>query len=938
MAFFNKHLAGLAAEAGVVIIAPQTLTISDFFSKASAGTVADRITLLVSLYDCYKELYPKAEPLDDFIFWGDVLLGDFNDVDKYLADPAQLYTNVADLRNMQDDFSYLTDNQREAITKFISHFKGGDSREGDVKATFMQIWNILLPLYRSFRKKLSDSGLAYEGMVYRELAERIRKEPVSDILKAVFPNTDRFIFVGLNALNECEKTVMLKMKEASIAEFCWDFCSDMIRHPLNKSSHFMNDNVRMFPQAFRLEPVRKDPSFKVISVPSATGQVKQVPEILRETGINGSNSDDCAIVLADETLLMPLLNSIPPEIESINVTMGYPLIAGEFYSLMRDITRMQIHLRIKKDKSIFFYHKQVWNIISSGLFKRLIDEDEEVKEIIKNIKKSLRYYICAEDLKCGNGSDAAKILNCIFKPVVTDLSRADAGLVRNFADYQMEIISLIAPILAKDPSMVLEVDFAKEYYRCIKSLRGKKLEVTAQTYAHLLESLLSGVSVPFRGEPLKGLQVMGPLETRALDFRNVIILSCNEGVFPRKNVSSSFIPPQLRKGFGLPTYEYQDAVWAYYFYRLISRAENVWMVFDSRTEGVKSGEESRYIKQLRYHFNKPVEDMVAKNPIEASSNESDDIIKTEEDIRTIREKYLSPSTLQKYLDCPAQFYYHTVKGLRKDDEVAETMDASMIGEVYHNTMRALLMGEDEMNSDASFDKRDNNRTKGLEKVSTEYLESWLKREKDIRRKVYSLICAELKSDEVSGRDLVTAEVITRYVLMTIKRDIEILKERRCNAFIIEGLELPIHAKISGLKFFGVIDRLDRLDGVLRVSDYKSGKDDPKSLLATADSADKVFEGKIDERHKKKALLQFYIYNRMLEEMGYAEQMTDSMYAVSSMFKDPVGIVSFPEEFNSAMQEHLDSLISEILNIEIPFSKADDEESCKWCDFKMICGK
>jgi len=304
MVFFRKWLSETAKNdpQSRVFTMPELLTMNDFFYKVSGSAVTDRVSLLLELYDCYKALNPKAESLDDFIFWGDVILGDFDDTDKYLASPKQLFTNVADFKEIQDDYAYLSETQEEAIRNFISHFrKGGKltvnigSESPDVKERFLMIWNLLYPLYTSFNSALTEKGKAYEGMVYRSFVERLKTECARDILKAAFPRSDKFVFVGLNALNECEKAVMRKMRDASLAEFCWDYSSGMIQDPMNRASMFMSSNVVEFPQAFSIDPGKASggsfvnagviepengPKIHVMSVPSSVGQTKQIPSLL----------------------------------------------------------------------------------------------------------------------------------------------------------------------------------------------------------------------------------------------------------------------------------------------------------------------------------------------------------------------------------------------------------------------------------------------------------------------------------------------------------------------------------------------------------------------------------------------------------------------------------------------------------------------------------
>lgn len=939
MMFFRKHL-GDAVSADPFarpLQAPEMCTINDFFSRMSGLKTADRVTLLLELYECYASLNPKAESLDEFIFWGDVILGDFDDVDKYLADPKQIFTNVADFKSIQDSFSYLSERQREALRTFVGHFSDlsgrlavePDSEDPDVKARFLQIWNLLLPLYKDFNRRLSEKGVAYEGMVYRSLATK----PGDLCLDA----GKTYVFVGLNALNECEKAVLTHMMDRGKAEFCWDWTGDMARDPKNRASFFMKDNVSLFPPAFDAEGRAEGvPEFNVMSVPSSYGQVKHLGEILRRT--DDPSGSETAVVLPDETLLMPLLNSIPDSVRDINVTMGYPLSASMIYVLMADMAKMQMHLR-RKDTGWHFYHKHVRDILSGGLFRSLLSD--EGRKIADTVRQEGKYYIPQGDLA------GDPLLELVFRPVLEDLSCADAGVTDAFAGYLQDVVSGIAPLMARNQDTAIELEAAKVYYTAINSLRTRHLCILPSTFVRLLESLVSGATVPYKGEPLKGMQIMGPLETRALDFRNVVVLSCNEGMFPRRSVSSSFIPPELRKAFALPTYEYQDAVWAYYFYRMISRAEKVWLVYDSRTEGLKRGEESRYIKQLRYHYGLELNTYVADAGLVSFEKEDDCVVKTDEILAAIDNITFSASALQNYVFCPMKFYYQSVLKIKADEEVAESMDNAMIGNVYHNTMRALYYGEDAMYSDMPFEKMDRQPDKGMDEVSAEYLKKWLSEEMQdvISAKVESLMKAELNVDEIRGRDLVVRKVITRYVVETLRRDLNLLQRSGTDSFRIIGLEKKVAVDICGCRFFGVMDRIDSLyPGMIRLVDYKSGAD-VQAVLAVTDANAEEFVSKIfDEpypcRKEFKAALQFYIYDRMLKEAGLVggNQLFNSMYATSEIFRnDPV---VFPEspEFSRLMDERLEGILKELKDKDIPFKRTSEDDACRFCDFKMICGR
>ena len=922
-AFFRKYLGDVLREKGAdtPMHAPMSLTINDFFCRVYGGEVSDRIRLLLELYESYKAVCPKAEPLDEFIFWGEVILGDFDDVDKFLVDAKNLFTDVADFKSIQDDYGHLSDRQREAVRHFVSHFRDHAGRltvrlEGDdksVKGRFLQVWNILYPLYAGFRKRLHEKGMAYEGMVYRDLAERLKEgASAADVLSDVFPEVSRYVFVGLNALNECEKTVLRRLRDAGIAEFCWDYVSEAVRDPANKSSAFMKDNVRDFPNAFQPDPDGLGrPSFHVVSVPSSVGQTKLAPAILERC--DTENPVETAFILPDENLLMSLLNSIPPEYDHINVTMGCPLTGGAVYSLVSSVASMQQRLREKAD-GWYFYHREVRSIFSNSLFRAVLTPEEE--KVVQAVKTGAKYYIPQGDLAGG------PLLDLVFRPVVTRPREASAGQNRRIVQYLSDIVSYVGWKLRGVEEMLLELDFAKRCMQSLNLIGDIDLDVLPVTWLRLLDELLSGESVPFRGEPLRGLQVMGPLETRALDFRNVVLFSANEGTFPRRSSNPSFVPPELRKGFGLPTFEYQDSVWAYYFYRLIQRAEHVWLVCDSRTEGLKTGEESRYVKQLEYHFRVPLERFAATARMRLTP-EADVIQKKQEDIDAIRNGELSASSLQSYLYCPAKFYYSFVKRLENEDEVLEALDAGSLGRVYHNAMHQLY--------------------KPLPVVTVADLDRMIGDRKGLKDLVRSLILEEMKTVDVSGRDLVVEEVIVEYVLQTLKHDKELLVRSGSEGFRMQLMERKMTCLFEGFKIKGFADRIDSyLGDEVRIVDYKTGKVMQDDIDITDENAaavvDKIFGP--SNRERPKIALQLFIYGLLAQEREEfrGRPVVNSIYSVSSLFTKPLEDRPQSAEFTRLTRERLKDLLAEMTDPSVPFRRTEERSTCSYCDFKMICGR
>ncbi len=911
LVFFKKYLGGLVRERPLV--APPMYTINDFFYRVYNVDTTDKLRLLLELYDCYKALNPEAEPLDEFIFWGDVMLSDFDDIDKYLVDAAGLLRNVSEFKSIQDSYEYLSETQSEAIDRFLSHFKDAKTLENGVKGRFVKLWNILYPLYESFNKRLKEKGMAYEGMVYRSLATALKKDTsVKDLLDPVFPGVTRYVFVGLNALNECEKTLLRRMRDAQLAEFVWDYVSPMIKDPANKSSFFMKKNVEDFPQAFPIDPEGlPQPKITVVQVPSSVGQAKLAPWILSQTS---GDPVETAFVLPDESLLLPLLNSIPSTYDNVNVTMGYPMSGSAVYTLLESLGTLQLKLRKKAD-DWYFYHAPVREIFSSGLFRELLNEDEKL--VVDKVKAAAKYYIPMKDLLGG------PVLDLFFKPVIEDVKAVSAEQNHRIEEYFSEIVGLIGRTLTGNSKMLLEVDFAKRCHTQLNILQETDLEILPATHLRVLERILQGISVPFRGEPLKGLQVMGPLETRALDFNNLVILSANEGMFPRRSVSSSFIPPELRKGFGLPTYEFQDAVWAYYFYRMIQRPAHVWLIYDSRTEGLKTGEESRYIKQLEYHFKMPLERLSSEAPLQPPTSEGD-VPKCQEDVDIIKSKLLSASSLKSYLDCEAKFYYQVVKGLKSEDEIAESLDSRMLGNVFHHVMEALYSRSPIMSADI------------IKSIKADV--------PSLKVLIRDKIIEEMHSIEVTGRNLVLEEVILDYVISTLNHDLALLDaEKGSKGFKIVGLEKHLYGELEGFKIHGFADRMDSYrDGELRIIDYKTGKVEDKDVNINDDNADEVCAALFGDRneHRPKIALQMFIYDLMAHQNKDLKnyRIVNAIYSTGKLYTGALPEVPESPAFGQAVSESLKDMLDQMSDLSVPFRRTQEKKTCDICDVKDICGR
>ena len=908
--FFIKYISEAVKDTpgAAPLILPKTLSVDEFFAGMSRVRKADEITLLKALYDCYP-LRDKETP-DEFLYWGGVILADFDDIDKYNVDAGQLLRNVSEYRAIGGDFSDLSETQLEAIRTFLGHFNGENGRK-DFKERFLRMWDMLLPMYKDLHAYMEREGVGYTGFIYRKLLEKIQREGAQEVFAEAFPDARQVYFCGLNALCECEKKILDALRNNDIARFCWDYVSPMIRDPHNKSSFFLKENVLRYPQAVSLEKCDEVPQIEVIEVPSAVGQTKVLADIL-SSDPQVTADERTAVVIPDERLLLPLLQSLPEKVVSVNVTMGYPMGCSSFFSLIKAIGELQMTLRHRQDGTLQFYHRPLWTIVANNIFAS--SADTATLEKLSALKKRRRYYVDAADLP------GSALTGCIF----CDASDSTEHL----AVYLKGVVQYFGASFAKEETkdrMALELDEAMECDKALNLLDGCGLDLKPATFLRLLETTLRSRSIPFKGEPLRGLQIMGPLEVRALDFDNMFILSSNESVFPRRSLAPSFIPPLLRRGFDLPTYEYQDAVWAYYFYRMIQRPKKVWMLLDSRTDGLKSGEESRYIKQLEYYYDVELKrSRAAAVPQSASKDEA--VEKTPAIMEKLHAKALSATSLKAYLNCPMQFYYSFIEGLSADEDVAGSMDAGMIGKVFHKVMEHLY---------------------DVPGMSFEDLGHIFQNKAGIAAKVREAALEVLGCEEITGRDIVVCRLIEKYVLRSLEADMEFLKGARSEAFRLFKPEDLFSAKVGNFKLIGYIDRLDTYrDGALRIVDYKTGRvlDEDEDICDenAVERAEMVF----DPRSKKRPeiALQFFIYDYLLRndrrhpDIPHGVPVVNCVYSVRKLLGQQPVEVPENKKFYEEMLSRLERLLSELDNPEVPFTRCEDSKNCKYCDFKTICGR
>ncbi len=829
--FLKKYL---SEEISKPVWTPAVMTINDLFHSYSGLQPAENEILLFELYKVYIRIRKNNESFDDFYFWGDMLLNDFDDIDKYLADASKVFRNVHDLRKIDEEFGALSAEQVEIIRRFWININPAKlTRE---KSEFLSVWAVLNELYSDFRTSLNQQNIGYEGMIFRDVVENHLPEIISGL------EWEQVHFIGFNALNRCEDSLMMSIKKAGQACFYWDYDNSYISPGrLNSAGFFLRDNIARFgndmPGDWNYNTfLSGEPSGikrQVINTSSDVAQVKLLPELINNLDeLTPENAHQTAVILADENLLIPVLSSIPANMEDINITMGYPLRYTSVYSLVRRLLEMQRKARIE-ESIVSFEHQDVDRIITDTLISGLLNEQEQniAKEIIsKNLYRIPSFLFSGSELlsKIFSKPGSPALLSEYLKDILFSISSGEneAG--------------------EKTSNEAAQIRIRNEFiYRILLSMNrldavvaSPQINLTVSTWTKILERLLNDQSVPFSGEPLSGIQVMGILESRALDFKNIIMLSVNEGVLPSVTTSSSFIPFSLREAFGLPSVNHQESIFAYHFFRLLHRAESITFIYNSNSDGLRSGEISRFLQQMKYVSGEKPEMLNLTFRIKNQNPVSEAVERKEEHNKRLierfsgkvkgRDKYISPSAINTWLNCRMKFYYRYVCGLEEKKKIQEEIDPAKLGTILHSAIKTLYekyRGK-VLNSDEINDLLNN------------------------RNDLAGLIRRTIRENTGGDNNPVFAgnEMIVRDVLMVFLSRVLLFDRDFAPLTIIafeEPFGFPVDIKTSegiiNLKAGGNIDRVDIRTGVTRIIDYKTGN--------VADSISSVEQLFMDDRDK-----------------------------------------------------------------------------------------
>ena len=929
--FFNEYL---AMQSDRPIWSPAYVSISELFRQLSPWKSGDPIRLVCELYKVFREETRSEETLDDFYFWGELLISDFDDVDKNLVDADRLFSNLQDLKNIMDDYDFLDSEQEEAIRQFFQNFS--IERRTQLKEKFISLWDKLGDIYHHYRHNLAELGIAYEGMMYRYVMEELQPDKLK---------YEHYVFVGFNVLNKVETKFFERLREAGKALFYWDYDIFYTRLPhentppyTHEAGEFILRNLKIFPNELPeavFDTLRKPKNVRFISAPTENAQARYLPEWIRsvtkrdlqETPVKEKEN---AVVLCNEALLLPVLHSIPPEVKNVNITMGFPLAQTPVYSFVSALIELQT-TGYRRDTGRYQY-EAVQSVLKHPYTRQLSTSAEGLE---KQLTRDNRFFPLPSELKQDT------FLEQIFTPK-TGLSA--------LCQYLTEMLREVAVLYQQEQetddifNQLYRESLFKSYTlinRLLNLIDNGELNIQIETLRRLLCRLLATSNIPFHGEPAIGMQVMGVLETRNLDFRNLIMLSLNEGQLPKAGGDSSFIPYNLRKAFGMTTIEHKNAVYAYYFYRLIQRAENVTLLYNTASEGLNRGEMSRFMLQFLVESPHTISREYLEAGQSPQSGREISVEKTPEIITRMYERYdvnrhprslFSPSALNTYLDCRLKFYYRYVAGLKAPDEVSAEIDSALFGTIFH---RAAELVYKDLTANGKEIRKDD-----LEQVLSNDIK--LQNYVDTAFKEEFFHVALTEKPEYNGTQLINAKVITSYLRQLLRNDLQYAP------FFMEGMEKKVTEIIEietpqgklALNIGGTIDRIDSKDDTLRIVDYKTGgspktPENIKQLFTPADGRPNyIFQTFLyasimcRKQSLKVAPSLLYIHRAASEtyspviEMGEARQP-----------KIPVNNFAFYED---EFRERLQTLLQEIYNPEEAFTQTEDTKKCEFCDFRELC--
>lgn len=924
--FLKKHL---AKKIDQPIWSPNTLSLEDFLFQFSSIKKTDPLTLIFELYEAFRLHQPAdGEGFESFYFWGEMLLKDFEEVDHYLVKPDQLFHYIKSHRQIAEDFYFLDEHHEQLIQKFWQDFFPTASKSQE---QFMETWQILAPTYTSFKERLDEKGFGYTSHIYRDLVDHISDK--------VIPENTPIVFAGFNALTPAEEFLIKHFVQEAGADVLWDIDSYYLSDEIQEAGAFLRNYQKdvvlgaTFPREVPSK-VNDSKKVQVTGVSLEVGQAKAIGEQVEELMASGVAPEEIVVILPQEHMLFPVLNAIPPCVEKLNVTMGYPLKETPLFGLLEAALEVQEHKQLSPENGLSFYYKPTLDVLSHPYLYQ--SEKAPLDTLTKAIKQNNQIRVFHQDiLEVGS-----TVLNTVFRNV---------GEQESYASYLLSIVEVLGQQVVE--RFGLEKEFLYHFQQLLSRLdeiigSQQSAAIDLKTFGALFKKTTRSVKIPFSGEPVEGLQIMGVLETRNLDFSHVLMLNMNEGVFPASQRTGSFIPYSIRKAFDLPTFEVQDAIYAYLFYRLFHASQQLSFYYNMYADFGMSGEVSRFIRQLEQESNLLIERKKLSNSIQVQENEPISIVKSERVLSRLmiytdtvsqrEQKRLSASAINTYLNCKLQFYFRYVLRIFSSDELSDELDKRNFGNVLHATLEYLyrdaIAGKEDKRIDGNDFFRLQNSVEGaIEKAF---------------RKHFGM--GDKRKFELKDRNLVMADVIRKFADQILKMD------EKYAPFSIVSMEkddryehlLTIHpdGRTIRVRLGADIDRVDQKNGVVRVIDYKTGKDERE-----INEVSSVFDVSSPQAKKKrnKAGFQTLLYAWLYAaSRGEEHAIVPGLMNMQELFHPKfdyrltMGGKSMTDArpFLTEFESHLSALLSEIFSEEQVFDQTEDVGMCKYCDFKGICGR
>lgn len=905
---------------------PEIYSLEDFLLSFSNLNKADPLTLIFELYEASKQASGQPESFESFYFWGEMLLKDFEEVDHYLVNPQQLFTYVKDDKQLGEEFYFLDPQQEALIKKFWKDFFPTSTK---TQNQFAETWKTLWPLYQALKDRLEDQQIGYTSHIYRS---------VLDALSSItFDANKPLIFAGFNALTPVEEQLIKHFITQYGAEILWDIDPYYLDDPHQEAGTFIrrykDDTVlgRSFEDSISPR-ITQPKSITCTGVSLEIGQAKLLGQEISQLLAKGARREDIVVVLPQEHMLFPVLNVIPDAVDALNVTMGYPLKDTPLYGLLESAIELQESTHLSPENGLSFYFKTALDILNHPyLYQK---ERKPTEDLVRSMRKKNKIRIFQKEILALQST----LLNGIFRQVQT----AD-----DICTYLSEVLSALSH------HVIERFGLEKEYLfhfnvmlsRLDEILRKQPGGIDLKTFKSLFSKAARSVKIPFSGDPVEGLQIMGVLETRNLDFKHVFMLNMNEDIFPAADRSGSFIPYRIRKAFDLPTFETQNAIYAYLFYRLLHAPEQVSYYYNMYADFGLSGEVSRFIRQLELESGLHVKHRKLSNTTQISESQPILVETTQEVLKKLdmytpevspsQQKCLSASALNTYLTCKLQFYFKYVLRLFSNNEISEDLDARLFGNVLHYSMEflyktvmkekgsRLIHDTDFVHLEASVDGAIN---KGFREVFGQ---------------------EDKKSFTYQGRNVVMRNLIRKFVLKVLEMDkayapfemVSMEKEDKYECYLSVSTALGE----KRVRLSAEIDRVDKKGDTVRVLDYKTGRD-----VKEVNSVSALFvETKKSDSGGRKAGFQTFFYALLYaNKYGREGTIVPGLINIRDLFtenfdyrirlnKDPLTNAAY---YLPEFENHLKDLLKEIWDLDTPFSQTEDLDNCKYCDFNKICNR